>query len=196
MTRGAALLLCSLLGAQPLAAREPPRVELPLEHRHPSGAFTWRTPAGWEVRPGARPDDLELRAAGAALGARIVFFYEARELGYDSLHVSCMEARLAGPMQTERVTYEYDFLSAEIGPRRLLDSALRVRYDAPVDGEREWRQRNLTIAGPEQSLCVIAHVPLRLWKKSAQVRALVDAVVQSLAFQGDAPAGALPSRHP
>lgn len=186
MRRVARLLACGLWLAAPLAARQPPRVELPVEQRHPSGAFTFRTPEGWQVRPGARAGDLEVRGAGLAAGARLVFLYEPRELGYDSLHVNCIEARLLGPMQTERVLYEHDFLSANFGPRRLLDSAMQVRYDAPIDGERDWRQRNLTITGPEQSLCVIAHVPLRAWKKSAELRALVDAVVQSLGFPGDA----------
>ncbi len=186
-----AALFVSLCAAARLAAREPARVELSVEHRHSSGAFSIRTPADWQARRGARPADLELRGAGA----RVVLLYEARELGYDSLHVSCMEARLAGPMQTDRVTYEYDFLSATLGARRLLDSALHVRYDAPIDGERDWRQRNVTIVGPEQSLCLIAHVPLRLWKKSADTRALLDAVVQSLRFADDA-ASQAPSTRP
>lgn len=196
MRRAAGWLVALVAGSSFEAAAREPAPPLPLEHRHPSGAFTFRTPEGWEVTRGKRPGSLEVRAAGAAAGARIVFLYEARDLGYDSLHVSCMEARLAGPMETERVTYEYDFLSADLGRRRLLDSALHVRYDAEVEGARDWRQRNVTLAGPQEALCVIAHVPLRLWKKSAQARAALDAVVQSLAFPGDATASPAPSPPP
>jgi hypothetical protein len=88
-------------------------------------------------------------------------------------------------MQTERVTYEYDFLSADLGRRRLLDSALHVRYDHEIDGARDWRQRNVTLSGAQEALCLIAHVPLRLWKKSSETRAQVDAVLRSLRFPGD-----------
>ena len=47
-----------------------------------------------------------------------------------------------------------------------LDSAFVVRYDAPVEGSAAWRQRNLTIVGGGESLCVIGYAPLPAWKKS------------------------------
>ncbi len=177
------VLLAGLWGPALRAAEVVP--PLSVEVRHPSGAFAFRTPEGWTVSPGAQPGRLEVLAAPPASGARLVFAFEPRDLGFDGLHVNCMDQRLRGPMETDpRVDYEYDFLSATLGERRVLDSAFVVRYEPPVDGQREWRQRNLTVAGEQQSLCVIVHAPRKLWKKSPAARAVLDAVVQSVSFSG------------
>ena len=83
------------------------------------------------------------------------------ELGLDSLHVECMLVRLAGAMDTfPQVDYEYDFVGGEVGERRALDSAFVVHYDEPVEGYRDWRQRNLTVVGEGESVCVVAYAPL------------------------------------
>jgi hypothetical protein len=67
-----------------------------------------------------------------------------------------------------------------VGDYLVLDSAFEVTYDAPVDGSREWRQRNVTLVGKGHSLCVILHAPLRDWKKSKATRALQDAVLKAV----------------
>ena len=73
------------------------------------------------------------------------------ELGLDAMHVECMLVRLAGPMETHpQVDYEYDFVGGEVSGHRALDSAFVVEYDAPIDGERKWRQRNLTLVNDER----------------------------------------------
>lgn len=181
---GLAALLVSLI-APALAhpARKPPPQPPPLirEHRHPSGAFSFRTPEGWTVAgvPG-NPELLE--AAGD--GVRVRFLHHPGEAGYDSLHVTCMMERLAGPMETApQVKYEYDFVGGVVGDRRALDSAFAVRYDRPTFGHRDWRQRNVTIVGGGQSLCVIAHAPSVLWKKSPSIRTLLEAVLFSVALR-------------
>ncbi len=192
MTRARVLVGAGLMLAAPLLlpAREKPKApELTQEHRHPSGAFTFRTPEGWKVSPAGRPGALEAR--GDVL--RVLFLFEPRELGYDGLHADCMTRHLRGPMETDpRVKYEYDFISGELGARRFLDSAFSVRYDVPVDGVSDWRQRNLTVVGAGQSLCVISHVPLVQWKKSPAARALIEAVVASITFVDAAPVGHTP----
>lgn len=181
--RAAPLVLTLALGAQAQAADGGAGPALDSRHRHPSGAFTFRTPADWTVKPGERPGSLLATGSGPAAGAHVLFNYEPRDLGYDSLHVSCMDITLRGPMETApQRKYEYDFLSSTVGEQRVLDSAFWLHYDPPVDGEREWRQRNVTVVGAQQSLCVIAYMPRRVWKKSREARALVDAVVQSLEF--------------
>jgi hypothetical protein len=163
------LLLLAALASAPTLTKE---------YRHPSGGFSFRTPEDWRVAPLAgRPDVLE--ASGP--GLRIRFVRHAGEMGYDSLHAACMMERLAGPMQTSGdVRYEYDFVSWSSGARRALDSAFTVRYDAPVDGYRDWRQRNVTIVGGGQSLCVIAHSPAPLWKKSRPLKDTLDKVLASV----------------
>ena len=95
----------------------------------------------------------------------MLFHFREGEAGLDALHAACMDERLLGPMQVDpRVEYEYDFVGGSLDGRRLLDSAFRVRYDQPVQGHREWRQRNVTLVGAGESLCVIAHAPRALWK--------------------------------
>jgi hypothetical protein len=167
-----------MIGAWLLLAALAPA--LTKEYRHPSGAFSFRTPEDWRVGPQeGRPDVLE--ASGP--GLRIRFLHHAGEAGYDSLHATCMMERLAGPMQTSAdVRYEYDFVSWSAGPLRALDSAFTLRYDAPVEGYRDWRQRNVTVVGSGQSLCVIAHSPVPVWKKSKSLKQTLDSVLGSIRF--------------
>ena len=177
-----AILVALLPAAASAGGKKPePAPPLPREHLHSSGAFTFRTPEDWRVEPSpTNPDAIE--AGGGGLLVRFLFYKEDR--GYDSLHVVCMLERLAGEMDQEpRVNYEYDFVSGVAGDRRGLDSAFVVTYLKPIAGYTEWRQRNVTIVGPGQSLCAISYAPLPLWKKSPAVRALLDAVLGSVVFR-------------
>ena len=161
------------------AERRPPAPpDLDAEHPSPSGAFRFRTPAGWTVESREiQPETVD--AAGD--GVRVRFIHRSGEHGYDSLHGSCMLERLAPAADISPVIrYEYDFVSASYGDRRALDSAFVVRYDAPVFGHKEWRQRNVTIVGAGSSLCAISYAPAPRWKKSAETRALLDAVLGSV----------------
>jgi len=180
--------LCGLLLAAALVPvrldaaekRRTPAPPLEREHSHPSGAFTFRTPPDWTVESLASNPGTQQAGSGEAL---VRFIYRAGDAGYDSLHVTCMLERLAGPMEMEpNVRYEYDFLSGTVGNQRVLDSAFRVRYDNPILGHKEWRQRNVTLVGGGHSLCVIAHAPAKVWKKSREIRSLLDAVVASVEF--------------
>jgi hypothetical protein len=154
---------------------------LDAEHRHNSGAFAFRTPGSWKVEASTEnPDAVNLSGDGVM----IRFVYHDGENGIDSLHAACMLERLAGAMDQEpAVTYEYDFVGGVVGDRRALDSAFLVTYDEPILGERQWRQRNVTIVGGGMSLCAVTYVPMPLWKKSAPSRALVDAVLGSVTFR-------------
>jgi len=112
------------------------------------------------------------------------FLFQRGEAGYDALHGHCMTQRLTEAPQTDPwIDFEYDFLSGGIETRRFLDSAFQVRYDAPIHGHRTWRQRNMTVVGAGQSLCIIVYVPSEVWKKSKTSRALADAVVRSVDFR-------------
>jgi hypothetical protein len=159
----------------------PPPPPLPQEHTHPSGAFSFRTPEGWRVAPStANPDILEI--GGGDLMVR--FLYRHGEGGLDTVHVDCMLERLAGAMATEpQVKYEYDFRGGMLAARGALDSAFVVTYDAPIHGQRDWRQRNLTLVGQGETLCIMTYAPAPLWKKSQETRALLDAVVGSITFR-------------
>jgi hypothetical protein len=180
VSRSAVLAGALFFATVTLAETKKAQLVLPREHTHPSGAFTFRTPEDWTVTPS--PTEKDAVAASGA-GVLVRFLFQRVEAGYDSLHASCMLERLAPPMETEpRVKYEYDFVGGMIGDRRALDSAFTVRYDNPVQGHREWRQRNLTIVGGGQSLCAIAYAPVQLWKKSAETRATLDAVLTSVVF--------------
>jgi hypothetical protein len=160
------------------ARKPPPPIVLDAEHASPSGAFRFRTPAAWAVESrGSQPEIVD--AAGD--GVRVRFLHRNGEHGYDSLHGSCMLERLAPPAEISPVIrYEYDFVGTSFGDRRALDSAFVVRYDAPVDGHKEWRQRNVTIVGAGSSLCAIAYAPAPVWKKEPRARALLDAVLGSV----------------
>ena len=113
------------------------------------------------------------------------FVYRGGEHGYDSLHGACMLERLAPPSETSPVIkYEYDYIGGEIGgDRRALDSAFLIRYDSPVHGHQEWRQRNVTVVGGGHSLCAISYAPKPLWKKTKDTRALLDAVLSSVTLR-------------
>jgi hypothetical protein len=151
------------------------------EHRNAAGTFTVRTPEDWvfETRAG-QPEVTEAR--GGSLLLRIV--RREGELGLDSWHVQCMLERLAGPMQTRpQVDYEYDFRQGWIGDRQVMDSAFVVKYDEPIEGHKDWRQRNLTVIGGGESLCVVAMAPRPVWKKSKKDRALLEAVVKSVRLE-------------
>ena len=151
------------------------------EHRHPTGAFTFRTPESWVVQESSA-DPNALQAGDGSLVVR--FLYHAGEQGYDSLHVSCMLDRLAGPMAQEpEVKYEYEFVSSVSGHHRSLDSAFQIRYDTPIMGHQVWRQRTFTVVGAGHSLCVISHVPAPVWRKSRETRTLLDAVLASVTFR-------------
>ena len=146
------------------------------EHVNASQSFAFRTPSHWTVS-NPLPDLTE--AEGDGMVVRLLF--RPGDNGFDSLHVSCMQNRLGDAMASDpKVDYEYDFLQAEAGDRRLLDSAFKTRYDEAVRGHKEWRQRNVTFVSPKGSLCIIAFCPTKVWKGSEKARAVLDAVVQSV----------------
>jgi hypothetical protein len=153
---------------------------LPAEHRSVAGRYSFRTPSAWVVQETAGVPHVS-EARGDGLVVRIL--RREGEMGLDSLHAECMLVRLAAPMDTDpRVEYEYDFVGGELGERRALDSAFVVHYDEPIDGQRDWRQRNVTVVGQGESLCLIGYAPLPVWKKSKPARALLDAVMASVRF--------------
>jgi hypothetical protein len=177
-------LVCVSLAAPLSSAGEsttPAGDGLVAEHRNAARTFSLRTPEDWvfETRAG-QPEVTEAR--GGPLVLRIV--RREGELGLDSWHVQCMLERLAGPMATRpQVDYEYDFRQGWIGDRQAMDSAFVVRYDEPIEGHKDWRQRNLTVIGGGESLCVIAMAPRRVWKKSKKDRALLEAVMKSVRLE-------------
>jgi hypothetical protein len=158
----------------------PPPPPLPVAHAHPSGAFSFRTPDGWTVTPStSNPDILEVK--GGELMVR--FLYRPSEGGLDTTHVDCMLERLAGPMAASpQVKYEYDFRGGVLGNRGALDSAFVVTYDTAIDGHHDWRQRNLTLVGRGETICIITYAPAAVWKKSLETQSLLDAVVGSVTF--------------
>ena len=148
------------------------------QHTNTSATLRFRTPSGWtvETRAGV-PEVTEARGGGFIV--RLV--RREGETGLDSQHVDCMLIRLAGELQSEpRVEYEYDFVGGQLAGRRLLDSAFVVAYDEPVQGERKWRQRNVTVVGGGESVCLIGYSPQPLWKRSKNARKLLDAVLGSV----------------
>ncbi len=160
------------------AEKKPPAVDLPSLQTNDSRTVRFRTPAGWHVasKPG-QPEITEARGDG--LIVRIL--HRDTELGLDSLHVECMLVRLAPESQTSLdVNYEYDFVGGEMGDRRVLDSAFVVHYDEPIDGSRDWRQRNVSLVGGGESVCVIGYSPAAAWKKSKVTRNLLNAVLASV----------------
>ena len=178
-----AVFVSLLLVPAPLGAKAPSRsasVSLSNEHRNSTESFRFRTPSSWMVETlKEEPELLEARGDGVLMR----FLHRPQEAGYDGLHADCMLERLTEAMDMEpQVRYEYDFVSWEEGPHRALDSAFDVIYDRPVLGHKQWRQRNLTVVGNGQSLCVITYCPAGLWKKSAETRSLLGAVVKSVEF--------------
>jgi hypothetical protein len=148
------------------------------EHKNADGTLTLQTPEGWVVESrGGQPEVTEAR--GGSLVVRIV--RREGELGLDGWHVQCMLERLAGPMVTHpQVDYEYDFRQGWIGERQAMDSAFVVHYDEEIEGHKDWRQRNVTIVGGGESVCLIGMAPRRVWKKSKEDRALLEAVMTSI----------------
>jgi hypothetical protein len=57
-----------------------------------------------------------------------------------------------------------------------------VHYDEPIEGHRDWRQRNLTVVGLGQSICLIGMTPRSRWKKEKETRALLEAVMAGVRF--------------
>jgi hypothetical protein len=159
----------------------PPPPPLAVEHNHPSGTFSFKTPDGWTAATSAdNPDILEVK--GGDLMVR--FLYRPSEGGLDTTHVDCMMERLAGPMATEpQVKYEYDFKGGVLAGRGALDSAFVVTYDSAINGHRDWRQRNLTLVGRGETICIMTYAPAVVWKKSLETQALLDAVVGSVTFK-------------
>lgn len=174
--------LAGLLLWPPLAAgRGEEPAALAARHRNAAETFSLSTPPGWvfDSRAG-RPEVTEARGDG--LLVRVV--RHDTEIGLDSLHVECMLMRLAPPMDTSpQVDYEYDFVGGVLGERRMLDSAFVVHYDEPIDGHRAWRQRNLTVVGQGESLCVVGHAPLAVWKKQKAARNLLNSVIASVRYR-------------
>jgi hypothetical protein len=76
--------------------------------------------------------------------------------------------------------YEYDFVGGMVGGRRALDSAFVVEYDEPIDGDRKWRQRNLTVMGDGESVCIATYVPNGIWKKYTWARKLLTSLAESV----------------
>ena len=175
-----AVALCSPAAVWAGKKKLPPPPPLPVAHTHPSGAFAFRTPDGWTVTPSTdNPDILELK--GGDLMVR--FLYRPSEGGLDTTHVDCMMERLAGPMVAEpQVKYEYDFRGGVLANRGALDSAFVVVYDAAINGHRDWRQRNLTLVGRGETLCIMTYAPAAVWKKSPETQVLLDTIVASVAF--------------
>ena len=182
--RVAATLLLFALALAPDAGagkKKAPPPPLPTQHRLPSGGFAFRTPETWKVVSTPENPDT-LNAAGDGVAVR--FVYHEGESGYDSFHGACVLERLADAMEMDPVVqYEYDFVGGAFGDRRALDSAFVVTYDKPILGERQWRQRSVSIVGNGTSLCAVTYAPVTLWKKSAPTRALLDAVLASVTFR-------------
>jgi hypothetical protein len=153
---------------------------LAVRHETAGGTLVVSTPEDWvfETR-GGQPEVTETRGGG--LVVRIV--RREGELGLDAWHVQCMEERLAGPMKAHpHVQYEYDFRQGWIGDRQALDSAFVVQYDEEIGGHKDWRQRNVSVVGGGESLCLIGMAPRRVWKKSKEDRKLLEAVLTSIRF--------------
>jgi hypothetical protein len=178
-TLACAFLLPVPVGAGKKDAPAPPA--LASEHWNASKTLSFRTPAGWVVEAGTgRPEVTEARGDD---GLIVRLLRREGEMGLDSLHVECMLVRLAGAMDAfPQVDYEYDFVGGGIGGRRALDSAFVVHYDEPIGGHRAWRQRNLTVVGEGESVCVVAYAPLPVWKKSKPARNLLTSILESIRF--------------
>jgi hypothetical protein len=185
----AAVVLASLV-ALPAGLAAGEKIEIrPLAQEHWNGSRTLRfkTPEGWLVQNTS--DQVEVTEAwGDGMRLRLVRW--PMDMGLDSTHSDCMLQRLAGPMQTSLdVRYEYDFVGGEIGERRALDSAFVVEYDKAIDGDKKWRQRNLTVVGAGESVCIITYVRNGMFKKSSAVKKFLTSLVEGVTFPpaSDAP---------
>ena len=93
-----------------------------------------------------------------------------------------MLERLAAPMETEPRSSSTSTTSSAgwSAAPRALDSAFVVRYDKPILGHAQWRQRNVTVVGGGHSLCVVTYAPAPCGRSRAEARALLDAVLASV----------------
>jgi len=176
------MLGAALLGvSSPATAGKKKPPPPPQEHAHPSGAFTIHVPEGWAVGP-SKADPNTLQAVGQGVVVR--FVYRPGDVGYDAFHGICITERLSGkPGEAPATRYEYDYVDGAYGDRRSLDSAFFVDYDEEVMGHRKWRQRNLTVVGGGDSLCIVAFAPVAVWNKSSAARTALEAVVQNVTFR-------------
>ena len=187
MKHTGAVILASLVALPAgLAAGEKIVIKpLAQEHWNSSRTLRFKTPEGWLVQNTSGQVELT-EARGDGMRLRLVRW--PMDMGLDSTHAECMLQRLAGPMETSLdVRYEYDFVGGEIGERRALDSAFVVEYDAVIDGDKKWRQRNLTVVGAGESVCIITYVRNGLFKKYTAVRKFLTSLVEGVTFP---PAGA------
>jgi hypothetical protein len=153
----------------------PPLTE---EHFNAARTVRFRTPAGWTVKTGSGTPELT-EARGNGLVLRLL--WRPQEVGLDSLHVDCMLIRPAPEnLGQPAVDYEYDFVGGALGTRRALDSAFVAHYDEPIEGARDWHQRNVSVVGEGESVCIIGYGPLPAAKKSKPLRKLLDAVMKSV----------------
>ncbi len=170
-----------LLPAVALAGSRDALPELARQHTNASETIRFRTPEDWTVETRAGVPELT-EARGGGLLVRIV--RRAGEVGLDSLHVDCMLVRLADEAHSApTVDYEYDFVGKSLGERRVLESAFVVHYDEPIEGARDWRQRNVTVVGQGESVCLVGYGPLPALKRSKPMRSLLDAVLASVEFR-------------
>lgn len=177
-----AVLLASLVALPAGVAAGEKIVVKPLAQEHWNGSRTLRfkTPEGWLVQNTSGQVELT-EARGDGMRLRLVRW--PMDMGLDSTHSECMLQRLAGPMETSLdVRYEYDFVGGEIGERRALDSAFVVEYDAVIDGDKKWRQRNLTIVGAGESVCIITYVRNGMFKHSSAVKKFLISLVEGVTF--------------
>jgi hypothetical protein len=167
------------LALQPAWAGE--RTEELVERRHPSGAFSFRTPASWTVD--ALPVRKDVFQVSGPEGI-IWFSYRRGDFGYDSLHAMCMTERLAGKeAASPALAFEYDSRESALAGRAALDSAFLVSLPTAIRDQNIWRVRAVTLVGGGESVCVVAFVPATTWKASKQVRRVVDGVVASITFR-------------
>jgi hypothetical protein len=184
LTVGLFAFTCSAVPARAADAKKKPPVPTPADlnrtHHIASSAATFKTPEGWVV--GGSGDSPEIvNAEGNDLLVR--FLRWDNEAGLDGLHVTCLVERLGDVPTIDATThYEYDFQSGERGDWRILDTAFTISYEAPVRGQRDWRQRVITMVGKGQAFCVVAFCPVQLWKRSAASKRLLEAVVGSVSL--------------
>jgi hypothetical protein len=172
--------VCSLLWPALAGGGDKGSSPLTAEHRNAAATFTLSTPPDWTFESHAGHPEVS-EARGDGLLVRIV--RQETEMGLDAVHVECMLRRLAPPMETSpQVEYEYDFVLSTFEGRQAVDSAFVVHYDDPIDGQRDWRQRNLTVVGGGESLCLIGYTPLAVWKKQKAARKLLNSVIESVRF--------------
>ena len=148
---------------------------------HPTAGFTYRVPEGWTSGPlPGRPDVIQVASATAL----VRFVVQKGELGLDVAHVLCMDERLADPMATSAGTeYEDDFLTNVVAGRHTAFSSLVVAYDAPIMGYRVWWQRNRTIVGGGETICVMGTMPDKLRRKRKRLRHELESIMDGMSFE-------------